>query len=147
MVLTLLISIAALVLSIVSLSWQIWSWTRSGPVLQVSVTHSLPTYGPGGVGDWHTTVTAVNIGRSPVTVTSWGFETPDGGSIILTRPVNWSDPLPFRIESHASGSWHIPQDEIRSACQENGVRHQDIRAWVSSASGRVYARKRGIRII
>jgi hypothetical protein len=127
MMLALLISIAALILSAVSLSWQVYSWKRTGPVLKVSVSHSAPTYGPRNdvVGDWHTTVTAVNGGRTAATVTSWGFEMPDGRTLVPTEHLSWADPLPGRIEPHAKASWHIRKAELVAACEDFGVRHQD----------------------
>jgi hypothetical protein len=40
----LIISIIALVLSGVSLGWQVWSWRRSGAVVAVTALHSFPVY-------------------------------------------------------------------------------------------------------
>ena len=140
----LIVSIVALVLSIGSLSWQVWSWRRSGPVVRVTVSNIVPTYQGQGTGDWHTAVTATNTGRAATTVTTWAFELPNGHNSFTIYPVPISAPLPFRLEAHASASWYVPTQELMTMCAENHVDHKELRAWVEVGTGKVYADKRGI---
>lgn len=139
-----LMSGIAIVLSVVSLTWQVATWRRSGPVVKVLVSQSLPIYG-NDAGDWHTGVTAQNTGRSPITVTSWGLRFPDGKTGTMTRNLPWSASLPHRLEPGADASWFIPTDDVRGMCAERGFRYHDLTAVVTLADGRtIAARRRGI---
>ena len=62
-----LILSVAVVLSVVSLGWQVWTWRRSGAVVRVTARQSFPVYGS-VAGDWQIDVTACNVGRGPVQV-------------------------------------------------------------------------------
>jgi hypothetical protein len=141
---SLIVSLVALGLSVVSIGWQAWTWRRSGAVVKVTASQSFPVFGS-DVGDPHVSVTATNKGRSPVTVNSWGFETPTGNKIFVTQPLSWSTPLEHRLEPGTEASWYAVTEEIVNTCRDNGVRYQDLRAWVRLGTGRrVYSRKRGI---
>lgn len=138
------VSIIALVLSVLSLGWQAWTWLRAGPVVSVAVAQSLPVY-RNSAGEWHTTVTATNKGRSAVTVSSWGFALPNGRTLYTANPAPWSEKLPHRLEPQSSANWHVDTDEIKQACSEHAVRYQDLRAWVSLGNGtKSHSRKTGI---
>lgn len=140
----LIVSIVAIAMSSVTLSWQVWSWRQSGPVIGVTANQALPTYDH-GAGDWHIQVTARNTGRAPVQVASWAFALPNDRSIIVQRPASWSTPLPHALPNGSSASWYVPTDEIKRQCAEIGVRYQDLRAVVSLGTGvTVKARARGI---
>ncbi len=138
------ISIVALVMSAASLTWQIASWKRSGPVVKVTANQSLPIFDH-GPDDWYVAVTARNSGRAPVTVTGWGLRFPDGQTYNMMRNLPWSAPLPHRLEAVAEGSWVISTEEVKRECAARGVRHQDLTAFVRLGNGRtVDARRRGI---
>lgn len=128
-----ILSIVAVVLSATSIGWQVVAFRRSGPVVGVTATQALPTYGP-EMGDWHVNVTARNSGRSPVTVTGWGLRFPDGQAMFMTENLSWSTALPYRLEQGASGSWYIPTGDVRKTCAAQGVKHQDMTAFVSRGS-------------
>src|SRR5579862_7627185 len=96
-----ILSIAALVLAVASLGWQMLTWRQGGAVVTVTATQAMPTYGHGPdtqVGDPHVNVNAANKGRSPVTVKTWGLRFPDGRTIAIMEPLTWSTPLPHRLE-------------------------------------------------
>jgi hypothetical protein len=62
-----ILSIAALVLAVASLGWQMLTWRQSGPVITATATQAIPTYGHGPntqVGDPHVNVNATNKGSS-----------------------------------------------------------------------------------
>jgi hypothetical protein len=90
------IAIAALVLSVLSLGWQIWTWRHAGALVHVTANQSLPVY-RGEVGTPHVQIAATNKGRGPTTVTSWGLRMPDGNDMTVLYQLPWSSPLPFAI--------------------------------------------------
>jgi hypothetical protein len=138
------LSIIAIVMSAASLGWQVITWQKGGPVVDVTVSTSMPTYGD-RVGDPHVTVTAMNTGRSPVTVNGWGLRCPDGQNMVMINNLAWSTPLPHRLEPAADGKWHIVTEDVRKQCEARGIRYQDLVAYVNLADGRtVDAGKRGI---
>lgn len=140
----LVLSIVALIVGAASLMWQVISWKRSGPVVGVTATQSLPIFDHGPL-DWYVAVTAQNSGRAPVTVTGWGLRFPDGQTFVMVRNLPWSAPLPHRLDAGAEGSWMIPTDEVKKECAARGVRHQDLTGFVRLANGRTAdARQRGI---
>jgi len=85
------LSIIAIVMSAASLGWQVITWQKGGPVVDVTVSTSMPTYGD-RVGDPHVTVTAMYTGRSPVTVNGWGLRCPDGQNMVMINNLAWSTP-------------------------------------------------------
>ncbi len=138
------ISIVALVVSAASLTWQVVSWKRSGPVVRVTANQSLPIFDH-GPGDAHVAVTARNSGRAPVTVTGWGLRFPDGQTFVVMHELPWSTPLHHRLDAGAEGSWMVSTQEVKRECAARGVRHQDLTAFVRLGNGRTAdARQRGI---
>ncbi|MGI5211508.1 hypothetical protein [Plantactinospora sp. CA-290183] len=121
-----LLSIIAIDMSAASLLWQVVSWKRSGPVVTVTAVQALVTVDMSG--QWFTSVTARNTGRSPITVTGWEFRMPGGGSVVSTRTVRWSTPLPYRLEAGAEGTWFMVTDGVQETCAKRGARYQDLRA-------------------
>jgi hypothetical protein len=141
---TLVIAIIGAVAGLGSLAWQVVTWGQSGPVVAVTARQLFPTYGD-HVGDAHMSVTASNSGRSPVTVKGWGLRLPDGQAMIMTTNLPWSDSLPHRLEPGADASWHMPTAEVQKFCADQGIRHQDMTAYVNLADGRtINAKERGI---
>jgi hypothetical protein len=51
----------------------------------------------------------------------------------------------YRRDWFGSASWYVLTDSIRRSCDANGIRHQDLAAYVSLGTGReVRAAERGI---
>jgi hypothetical protein len=146
--LTAILSITAIVISCVSLAWQVVTWRQSGPVITVTVSQAMPTYGPGmgtSVGEPHVCVTAANSGRSPITVKNWGLKLADGRTLAM-RGTSWSAALPCRLEPGADASWYVETKSVTESCAANGIRYQDLLAYVSLADGQtIKAREPGIR--
>ena len=141
------IAIAALVLSVLSLGWQIWTWRHMGSVVDVTANQSLPVY-RGEVGAPHVQVAATNKGRGPTTVTSWGLRMPDGNDMTVLYQLPWSSPLPFAIlPDGAAGAWFVEIDKVQDACQRAGLDHRHLQAWVRLSDGRqIFAKQSGIGI-
>ncbi|HUZ53102.1 MAG TPA: hypothetical protein VMU94_11315 [Streptosporangiaceae bacterium] len=129
-----------------ALGWELVKFRHEGPVVTVTAYQGLPTSGD-QVGDPVTCVTAVNTGRSPVTVSSWGLRLPDGQAMFIREPFQGSDPLPYRLEEGASGNWRIETTAVAESCQAHGVSYEALRAFVTLASGKtVVARRKGIQL-
>lgn len=138
------LSITAIVLSGASLSWQILTWRQSGAVVTVTARTAMPTYGA-EVGDPHLQITAANKGRSPVTVNSLGLKLPDGRHLAIMEWAPWSASIPHRLEPGADASWYVLTKAITESSTHNGIRYQDLIAYVSLGDGRtVDARDPGI---
>jgi hypothetical protein len=138
------LAVLAVMLSCVSLSWQIISWRRSGPRVLVNAHQSFLVYDR-GVGDPMVSVTARNTGRAATTVTSWSLEFHAGGGLAMTRQLAGSSSLPHRLEPHSEATWFVETEVIKQECAQRGLHYRDLRAVVNLASGqKVKARKRGI---
>jgi hypothetical protein len=138
------LAIFAVLLSCVSLTWQIVSWRRSGPRVAVDASQSLPMYDH-GAGNWMVAITARNTGRAATTVTGWSLEFPTGDKLVMTNQLPWTPSLPHRLEAHSDATWFIDTDEVKQECAQRGVHYTDLRAVVSLASGeKVKAKNRGI---
>lgn len=128
-----ILSIVAIVLSVASFGWQVHTWYQSGAVVEVTALQSLPVYGPRGAGDWHVSITAINKGRSPVTVKMAGLKLPDGRQMAIMEYSPWSAGFSHRLEPGADASWYVDTDVIKRSCAGEGVRHQDMIAYVTLA--------------
>jgi hypothetical protein len=138
----LILAIIGIVLSVASLGWQAWTWSRSGPHVVVTAANTWPVYA-GQLGAWHVSVTATNNGRAPITIDGWGFELPDKSDFIEMRPPAWATTLPYRLEPHSHASWMMEVDDLKSSCAGRGVTVADLRPWVRAAGvGKIYSKAR-----
>ncbi|MFC8432237.1 hypothetical protein [Streptomyces sp. NPDC057253] len=128
---TLLISLAALAVSIISLVWQFITWLRNGPVIRVKTYYSIPVVA-GQVGNsQYLSVSATNRGRAPATITSWGLLLPDDRAVVTnSAPLPGVEPLPFRLDPYAESSWYIAAEAVDQICTEGGFTHSQIRPYV-----------------
>lgn len=135
----LIVSVLALLVAAASLVWQVTSWRRSGPRVKVETANSFPVFdrldGGRDLGDHHVEVKAYNRGRAPVTLTAWGLQLP-GGRTAISRGTAWSAPMPHRLEPGAEAGWHLPADEVRAVCAEQGVTFRQVRGFVALAGGK-----------
>jgi len=140
----LILGIIGAITGVAALVWQVMTWRQSGAVIAVTAHQAFPTYGD-HLGEPHVNVSARNSGRSPVTVNGWGLLLPDGRTMVSANPAPWSTSLPYRLEPGADGSWYLPTHEIARFCAEQGVRQQDVIAFVNLADGRtINAKECGI---
>jgi len=157
---TLGIAAAGLALGALSFGWQLATFLLSGP--RVRVRFRVGLRGPDGVivgrpeavlfGDQRKrlesegysepvfAVTAVNPGRLPTTIESWGiafghgayFQNPGGHAL--------GPALPHRLEPHTSATWYAPGDIMRVIAEIDvglgeGSAARMIRARVDTAAG------------
>jgi hypothetical protein len=140
----LILGIIGAATGVVALVWQVITWRQGGAVVTVTAHQAFPTYGD-ELGEPHVNVSARNSGRSPVTVKGWGLRLPDGGTMVNFNPAPWSSPLPHRLEPGTDGSWYMSTREVARFCAKQGVKQQDMIAFVDLADGRtISAKKRGI---
>ena len=92
---TVILSIVALALSVASLSWQAWAWSRNGPRLRMGVSRIQVTYGE----DLTLQLTIANAGRAAATVVDVRVQLIDGGRHRVTVV---DQGLPAGIEPYAS---------------------------------------------
>jgi hypothetical protein len=145
-VVSLILGVVGTVTGIGALAWQMMTWRRSGAVVTVEANQAFPTY-EDHLGEPHTSVTARNSGRSPVTVSSWGLRFPDDQVMFIRQPFAGSSPLPYRLEQGASGSWFIETAAVVETCKTHDVDYTDLTAYVSLADGRtVDAKRKGIQL-
>ncbi|GAB2731733.1 hypothetical protein [Streptomyces bullii] len=128
---SLLISIGALLVSVIALVWQFISWLRTGPVIQVRTHYAIPVIGGEMSTEEFLAVSATNRGRSPATITSWGLLLPGGATTAAdSAPLPGVEALPFRIDPYAETSWYIANHEVERICHVRGCRRSDIRPFV-----------------
>lgn len=136
MTFTLCIALLGLLLSVVSLSWQAWTWRHEGPVIKLSTENHLPTYGD-VVGDHLVALHVVNSGRSATTIESWGIRLPEGSSVFQTNQPEWFTRLPYRLEPHSSTDLRIAADDLRGVARRQQVPFSSMNPWVRLGSGDV----------
>lgn len=140
-----------LVLAVVGLVVSVYYGKRSvppgeasaprGPEIVLKVTNAFPVYNlPGGgqnLGDHHVTVEAVNVGDRMMTITGWGIRLPDDRSIVITRPVGWSTPLPHELRPGAVPvQLSMLAEDLRRIAREEGVSFDDMKPYVTLADGK-----------
>jgi hypothetical protein len=139
----LIVSIIALVLSVASLSWQAYSWSRAGPIVTLRTGWA---YGVGGLdGEKWIVITAHNSGRGSVQITGWALDTPNGQTIVAVTPGPHSTPLSRPLDGGSEAQWFMAAAAVQSECTRLGTRVEDLLARVTLGSGKAaVARHRGI---
>lgn len=125
-----------LLLALVGLGWQAYTWRRSTHRVQVSVRGAV---GPFGDDPYEPetaySVSARNVGRAAVQVTHWYFVMGkrDGQGLWATRPLPGNAPLPVTLDPGASVIWYMRCDEVHRIARENG--HDTIFGAVDLGTG------------
>lgn len=140
-IITLVIAVLGLALAIAGFVWQLVTWRYEGAKIRVALSTVFPVHGD-QLGDPHHCVTATNVGRSPVSLTNWGFELPDGGSTYMRRPLPISTPLPHTLDGGQQASFHCAYKELRASLHRSVPAGVVLRPYVSTAlHGKVYAKQ------
>lgn len=132
MVLTLCISVLALLVAGGSLCWQITSWRRSGPRVSVRALSAATPQGGCIV------IEATNSGRLSTEVTSCGFDLPGGRHI--QNPISFfgaPHPLPANLAAGGSVSFHYHPEGLRQPLVGEKVSGEGVRPYVVTGHGRV----------
>lgn len=133
MILTLGISGFALVLSVVSLGWQVVSWRRNGPRVKVVRIQGIGPGRPQGV--WFIGVEARNSGRLGTQVQQFGFQLPNHQVItvpedFMGRPIGNMD-----LPPGGTASAMYNARDIRDALAEHRITKK-VRPFVVTGHGR-----------
>jgi hypothetical protein len=135
---------------VVSLGRQVVTHRRSGRLVNVNCSYSIPVDGPPGVqqlGDDHqVAVKVTKAGGAPVTVTNYGVSmdgTEGQDNLFVTAPVPWSTRLPCSVEPGGKpAELLVPVDELRHVNQQRGIPFSRMRPWVDLGNGRrVYSKR------
>jgi len=127
---------------IAALLWQVVNWRRLSHNVRVVSANSWPIYGD-ELGDAMVAVTARNSGTSAVTITSWGIDV-GGENAVMFRPINFSTPLPHRLEPGAEATFHMPSDNLYERQAASKVPFAKMRPWVRLATGKTVFSRKGL---
>jgi hypothetical protein len=127
-----------------ALVWQIVTWFGSNYNVKVSASESYLIGGP-YAPRW-IQVKAINDGRAPVTIESWGITTAGKRStrIMWASPASIDTPLPHRLERGASASFHIPVDALQAERAKKNLNYEQMIPFVRLATGREKFAKKGL---
>lgn len=128
-------ALVGVVIASASFAWQVASWLREGPRVKVKLSSAFPSYG-GQLGPHHYQVSAVNLGRSPLALSGWGFELPSGNSTFMAAPLPFSVPLPHTLEGGHEASFYVEVAALESQIQRGTM----LRPFVNTALGKVYGK-------
>lgn len=149
-VVTLVIAVLGLVLSVVSLWWQIVQHVLSGPRVTVEllwggmgadrvatgpVRGRLDAFRHAGVSQPIFSVKGRNRGRKPIDVTGFSVQMEGAGGYSLAR---WApNPgLPHRLDSGSEVSFYVPLEDVKHAIDMLGARYQGrLRGCLDLATG------------
>lgn len=139
-----MIALTALLLSVLALGLQAWTWKRNGPVVAVSATNAITAPIPYGEPEHYVQVSAINQGRAPVTVSGWGFALPGGDDYVQFRPVGFATSLPHRLEPHTRADFFIEAHHLRQIAAERRIEFANITPWVRLQTGRTVKARKGV---
>ncbi|MEW1583726.1 hypothetical protein AB0407_37535 [Streptomyces microflavus] len=111
-----------------------------GPEITVKVTNMIPTYeqpdGSSTAGDHFVGATVANTGGRPATITGWGIKLPGNRRMVLTKPVDWSTPLPHQLTPGGSPAhFVVPADELRHLERTQGIPYMAMLPYITLADG------------
>ncbi len=130
---------------VAALVWQIATWRRSAHRVKVVVGNSFFTYPDGSVGDHLISVTAINRGAAPVTVTGWGIrmgDTKENANQLVAIP--HATALPHRLENGADANFFMVAEAMRQAHRDRHLSYSKMRPWVRLATGQQIFANRGL---
>lgn len=132
---TLVIAVVGLVLGVVSLVWQMVSWTYEGPRIKVQTTRGFRVSGAGATSDAHVVVTARNVGRSAVELTSWGFDLGRDTTTFMPPTVSTPTRLPSTLAGGHEAKFFLAEAQLKEAVARANTGQQP-RAFVTIATGK-----------
>jgi hypothetical protein len=104
------IAILSLILSLANLAY---TWWTNRPHLRVTLTVGILGQAGGGLGPTLFIVSAANIGRVPITLSSVGVDLRSPGDTgVFIGQATFSPPLPYTLEPGRSWQYHIDPAEV-----------------------------------
>lgn len=130
------VSLIALVLSVISLSWQVFTWSRAGARLTVAYGWSYPVGWREPVA--HRSIIVTNRGRASTMVSSVTSVLPDKHHLPLIADAFERYELPYELRPGESITLHYPPKAIEQALVLQGIPlTTKIRPMASSGHGDV----------
>lgn len=139
----LVVSIVALVVSLLALGWQVYSWRRSGPVVTVETQWAWDLRDI--EGSEMLTITARNVGRLPVQIREFSFRTPTDWKFVLWKPMPISDSIEEPLVPGHECTHYFSAAWIRERCVEKEVRLDALRPQVRLGTGKVVVGRKKVR--
>lgn len=143
-VLTLCLSVLALMLSITALAWQVISWRRSGPRLRVVTTQGIVGSPPNGC--WFIAVEISNTGRLATEISQVGFQLSRGEKrrhiVDLEDVLGIPIELPRTLAPGASTSVMYAPQRLLEALRDQGLHGKKAHPFASTGTGRTLGRHR-----
>jgi hypothetical protein len=136
---TLAIAVLGLVLAVVSLVWQVVTWTYEGAKVRVTASFGFLTYGP-ELSDRMVIVEASNVGRSQVELLGWGFDVGGNASLFVPRAVRGSTDLPHTLTAGHTAKFFLPLAALKEGLRQENITRAP-RAFVTlGTGGKAYAK-------
>ncbi|OZF28352.1 hypothetical protein CH296_19725 [Rhodococcus sp. 14-2496-1d] len=135
---TLIISCLALLTALGSIGWQIYSWRRNGPKVEVSAHLGFVT-GPGGQN--FIAIEATNSGRLETMVQSFYFQLPEGRTLQPTGSYIKTTVLPARLSPGDQVSYYFNPNDIDQQLASAGLTRSDLQPAVRTGHGKVLGKK------
>lgn len=123
--------------------WAVATWrkTRSHVVVTSKVAYLV--FQDGGMSPALLSVTVVNKGQDPVTVTGWGVTTV-GGNLICFDGHSHSNRLPTRLESNTSATYYTDAHEYIHEQAKTGWPWKKMRPFANLMTGKTIYSKTGL---
>ncbi len=139
---SLVVTIASIVVGIIGIATSRRYRRHGGRKVRVSSTYSIPVYAGDEpfLDDDQITISVVNKGTAPVTVTAFGVRmgnSRNAGNMFVTRPHAMSDRLPAVAEPGGTPvSVAVPVSALRDAHEQRGIAFKHMQPWVELGDGR-----------
>lgn len=139
-ILTLSLSVLALLVSVTALAWQVISWRRSGARLHVATR-----WGIAG-GRAFISIETRNTGRLATEIDQVGFQMSKAEErrqvVDLTDVVGRPIPLPRTLAPGGTTSVMYGADRLLATLRNEGLTGRDSRPYVDTAAGRTLGRRK-----
>ncbi|QDP95818.1 hypothetical protein FOE78_07815 [Microlunatus elymi] len=140
--LSIVLSVLALVGTAASITWQVVSWHLTGPRLKVSAT-----WGVAGRRDrpdlpaLYLMIEVANIGRAETTIHTLGYLTPDNSQLVELQCALQGQVLPRRLAPGDALTFFYDLERMQHSLRHNDI-HGELRPYVRSGHGRRVGRSR-----
>ncbi|RIS78132.1 hypothetical protein [Mycobacteroides abscessus] len=143
-ILTLCLSVLALLVSVTALVWQVISWRRSGARLHVATKWGIAGSPPGG--RWFISIEARNTGRLATEINQVGFQMSKAEERrqildfedVLGMPIQ----LPRTLAAGGTTSVMYAADRLLATLHNEGLTAKDARPFVDTGAGRTLGRRK-----
>lgn len=143
-ILTLCLSVLALLVSVTALVWQVISWRRSGARLRVATKWGIAGVPP--AARWFISIEACNIGRLATEINQIGFQMSKSEERqqivdfedVLGMPIQ----LPRTLAAGGTTSVMYAADRLLTTLNHEGLTGKDARPYVDTGAGRTFGRRK-----